>query len=92
VHWVDQLIAILSSYRNDIDSGSDDLGISFVRAWEEWTKWNDGSAQTRDEADILSAGETMASMFFGKRLVKRQRQIRKAGNLEPCEYPGREIR
>ena len=88
-HWVDQVIAVLYSYRNDIKSGSDDLGVSFVRAWEEWTRWNEGTVEERKRADIPSAGETIASMFFGKRLVERQRQIRKAGNRAPWEYPGR---
>jgi prephenate dehydrogenase len=89
VRWVDRLIAELYSYRNHLTDGGDELGDSFVRAWEELAKWEAGAGASETGDEVPSAAQTMAGMFVGKRLVDRQRRIRDASKRPPWEYPGR---
>ena len=88
LHWIDQAISVLYSYRKDIDSGSENLAVSFIRAWEEREKWEAGALEDREGPRAPSVGETVQGMFLGRRLAERQRQIRDATKRAPGEYQG----
>ena len=74
-HWLDQAIAVLSSYRDQLKEGDDTLLDRFVHAWEERTKWETDAVVGEAGEDIPSAAHTMAGMVLSRRLVERYRQI-----------------
>lgn len=90
VHWIDQMITALYAYRNQIKDGSDELLDSFVKAWEARARWEVGAVVASDGPAIPTAGDSMATLFFGEKLLDRYRQIRGA---EPKKsrwrYPGK---
>ena len=87
VHWVDQIIGELYSYRNDISKGGEDLETSLVRAWENRAKWKAGVTSDEKKQEIPSARDTMAGWLVSRRLWDRQKQITDATKREPWEYP-----
>ena len=75
VHWIDQYIAELYAYRNKILNADDDLVERFIKAWESRAKWDAGAVVNEGGENALpTAGESMATAFFGERLLKRYRQ------------------
>jgi len=89
VQWIDQVIAELYSYRNDLSKESEDLAASFIRAWENRAKWKAGVVTEEKELDVPSSKETFAGLFIGRRLWDRQRKILGAGKRDPWEYQDR---
>jgi prephenate dehydrogenase len=78
VHWLDQLIAELYSFRNQIsdsDKIGDDLLDKFIKAWEARAKWETGTVVTETTTELPSAGENIAAFFVGRRLTDRMRQL-----------------
>ena len=81
VHWLDQMIVTLYSYRNQIKEDSDDLLDAFIKAWEARARWEADAVVSSDAPGLPSAGESMASAFLGDRLAKRMREM--SGKDEP---------
>lgn len=76
VHWIDQIIGQLYTFRNKIKEDAEDLLDAFVKAWEERARWEAGTAGRSEErrVHIPTATQTIASMFVPERLLERQRQ------------------
>ena len=87
VHWIDQIIAELYSYRKDLSLEDGNLEVSFVRAWENHARWTAGAAAQQKSPPLPSASETMGGWLMGRRLWDRQRQILDSGKRDPWEYP-----
>lgn len=80
VHWLDQLILELYSYRNQIKDGKQELLDHFVAAWELRARWEAGAVNSDDNAPLMpSSGQTLASTFFGDKLASRLRQTDSGG-------------
>ena len=75
LHWIDQMINELCTYRNNIKENSDSLLDSFVEAWIARNRWENNKVIQHQSTDMPSTGETMASAFVGKHLVERYRQM-----------------
>ena len=75
LHWIDQMINELCTYRNNIKENSDSLLDSFVEAWIARSRWENNTVIQNQSTDMPSSGETMASAFVGKHLVERYRQM-----------------
>lgn len=76
VHWLDEMITELYAYRNRIKDRSDDLLDSFVQAWEARARWEANVVLDSEGPRLPSAGDSMASAFFGERLTERYRKMR----------------
>lgn len=87
IHWIDQVIGELYSYRKDISSNKERLETRFIRAWEQRAKWEAGLTSENDKPDLPSARDTMASWIFSHRLWDRQKKITDASKREPWQYP-----
>ena len=87
VHWLDQLITELYSYRNQIKAGGDGLVDTLVKAWEARARWEAGAVGAEDQAEVPTAGESLATMFFGSRLVKRYQE--RQGGDDTLKYSKR---
>ena len=77
VHWIDQLIASLYGYRNQIREGKEDLFTSYINAWEQRAKWQARAVHPDDVRGDKGqgSGEAMAEMMFGTLLVDRYRKM-----------------
>ena len=82
VHWLDQMIATLYSYRNQIKEDSEDLLDAFIKAWEARARWEADAVVSSDAPGLPSASSSMASAFLGDRLAKRMRELG-GGKEEP---------
>ena len=71
VHWLDQIILELYSYRNDIAEGKSELLEKFVDAWEMRARWEADAVVTKGGAILPSARDSMATAFFGQKLADR---------------------
>ena len=76
VHWIDETIKVLYSYRNQIKDGSDELQDTFVKAWEARARWKADAVVEDNSPRLPTAGESMATVFFGGHLMGRYRQMR----------------
>jgi len=76
VHWLDEMITELYSYRNQIKDRSDNLLEPFVRAWEARARWEANAVVESAESNLPSSADAMASVFMGQRLVDRYREMR----------------
>ena len=77
VHWIDQLIAELYSYRNQIKDDSSEFLDGLVKAWEALARWEAGTVVEQGGPSMPSAGDTMAQMMLGSRLSDRYKQMTK---------------
>jgi hypothetical protein len=75
VHWIDQMITTLYKYRNQVKENSDDLLDSFVKAWEAQARLEADAVVPDDSHNLPSAGNSMATAFFGERLATRMRAM-----------------
>jgi len=75
VHWLDQMITELHTYRDLIEERSDELLDVFIRAWEAKARWEAGAVIEDNQPRLPSAGESMARVFIGERLTRRYRQF-----------------
>ena len=82
VHWLDQMITELYSYRNQIKDRSDKLLESFVKAWEAEARWQVGAVVADNRERIPSAADSMATIFVGERLMDRYRQMTGKGKKD----------
>ena len=71
VRWLDQMIAELHSYRDQINESSDELLETFITAWEARAKWEVGAVVQERQPDLPTTSQTMARPFLGERLAKR---------------------
>jgi|TARA_Y100000310_G_scaffold338615_1_gene428731 prephenate dehydrogenase len=71
VHWLDQMILELYSYRNDIADKNPELLEKFVAAWEMRARWEADAVLPREGRDLPSARDSMATAFFGQKLADR---------------------
>lgn len=90
IHWIDQIIGELYSYRNDISNNKEHLETRFIQAWEQREKWMAGLTSENDKPDLPSARDTMASWVFSHRLWDRQKKITDASRREPWQYPNKD--
>ena len=74
VHWIDQMIDQLATYRDHVKEGDDGLVKVFTKAHEERSKWVAETVVEEYRPEIPTIGETMGGMFFGRRLVSRFRR------------------
>ena len=87
VHWLDKLIAELSSYRDQVKQGDDNLLDKFVGAWEQHARWEAGAVVEDNRVEVPSAAQTMGGMVLGSRLTERYRQITGAKKRPQWKYP-----
>ena len=87
VHWLDQIIHELYSYRNQLKEGNEDLLESFVRAWEERAKWEAGVVAGETDTEVRPPAQSVAGLVVGDRLAKRYRQVTDAKRRPPWKYP-----
>ena len=70
VHWIDQLITELYSYRNQIKEQNKDLLDKFINAWEARARWQAGAVV--DNRPGLNLPKTsFSSLVMGERLADR---------------------
>jgi len=74
VYWIDQLITELYDYRNKIKESDEGLLDLFVNAWEGRARWEVDAVVDTPESMIPSARDSMASAFFGEKLMERYRK------------------
>ncbi len=87
VHWLDEYITELYSYRNMIKDSQDDLVETFIKAWEGRARWDAGVVvDTGDAPALPTAGQSMANAFFGERLTERYRQMTGGEKKESWTY------
>ena len=75
VHWIDEYIAELYSYRNMIRESQDELVDTFIKAWEGRARWDAGAVVDTGENALPTAGMSMATAFFGEKLTQRYQQM-----------------
>ncbi|MDA1347341.1 MAG: prephenate dehydrogenase [Chloroflexi bacterium] len=75
VHWIDQMIAELRTYRDEITSDGTELLDRLIRAWENQARWEAGTVVPDDGPGLHSTGVTLASTMLGERLANRYREI-----------------
>ena len=75
VYWLDQLIAELYSYRNQIKERSDDLVDSLIKAWEAQARWEADAIEEPQRPELPSASQSMAAALLGERLARRYQQM-----------------
>jgi prephenate dehydrogenase len=75
VHWLDRIIEELYQYRNDLKDGGDKLLESFILGWENRARLEADALSDDERPGIPGAGDAMANMFLGARLVERYRQF-----------------
>ena len=75
VHWLDQMIAELYQYRNQIKDGSEKLLESFVKGWEIRARLDADALSDDVGPRIPTAGETMAGVMLGEHLMNRYREL-----------------
>ena len=88
-HWLEQLIAELRSYQNEIEHGDGSLLERLIGAWEERLRWDSGVLEAEQGADVPTSSQSMAGMVVGGRLVDRYRGISDANKSAPWKYPRR---
>ena len=88
-HWLEQLIAELESYRNEVKQGDGSLLERLILAWEERLRWESGALESEQGADVPTSSQSMAGMVVGGRLVDRYRGISDAKKSAPWKYPRR---
>jgi prephenate dehydrogenase len=86
VHWIDQMIGALTAYREIIQGPKDVVEDSLIQAWEERAKWEMGGIVEDSGPEAPSAGETVASMFVGRRLAGRVKDMNNANKSAPWRY------
>ena len=86
VHWLDQMILELYSYRNRIKDRSDALLDVFVNAWEARAKWEAGVVEYDDRAPLPSAGDSMTASVLGGRLAEHLRNKRQKEKKASWRY------
>ncbi len=88
VHWLDEYIAELYTYRNMIkdSNANDDLVQTFIKAWEGRARWDAGAVVDTGENNLPTAGQSMATAFFGERLTQRYNQMTGGEKKSPWTY------
>lgn len=90
VHWLDQVIAELHSYKEEIEQGGDELQEKFIDAWEERAKWEaDAVVEEGGGLDTPSMAGAMGGMFLGRRIVDRSQRIFDLQKRPKWKYPKR---
>ena len=77
VHWIDQMITSLYTFRNQVKDDKEELFGSFVNAWEQRARWQ-ADAVHPDDASMkprIDSGEAMAEMMVGSILMDRYRDM-----------------
>ena len=93
VHWLDQLIAQLNSYRDLVKGESDgQLLEALIHSWEERARWQMDAVTQESESEVARATQSMTGIFVGRRLVERSRQIGNLDKRAPWQYPRRKGR
>jgi prephenate dehydrogenase len=87
LHWIDQIIRELHTYRNNIKENNDGLLDSFIEAWIARSRWENNTVIRNQATEMPSSGETMASAFVGKHLIKRYRQMMGIDKKQKPESP-----
>ncbi|MDA1189796.1 MAG: prephenate dehydrogenase/arogenate dehydrogenase family protein [Chloroflexi bacterium] len=85
VHWIDQMIAELYTYRNEIKQDNDQLLYRFVQGWEMVARWEAGAVDDGNESNMPTASETMAASLVGDLLLKKYRDMT-GKNRKSWEY------
>ena len=75
VHWIDEYITELYTYRNMIRESNDELVDTFIKAWEGRARWDAGAVVDTGENALPTAGQSMATAFFGEKLTQRYQQM-----------------
>ena len=75
VHWLDRIIAELSSFRSQINERSFDLIDNFTRAQEARDRWEAGRVVAYEGPGLPSTGDMMGAAFVGQRLYDRYKKI-----------------
>ena len=75
VHWIDEYITELYSYRNMIRESNDELVETFIKAWEGRARWDAGAVVATGDNTLPTAGQSMANAFFGEKLTQRYQQM-----------------
>lgn len=90
VHWLDQVIAELHSYRDEIERGSEELQEKFIDAWEERAKW-EADAVVEEGGGLNAPGMAgaMGGLFLGRRIVDRTQRIFDLQKRPKWKYPKR---
>ena len=89
VHWIDQLILELYSFRNEIKDSREDLIERFVNAWELRAKWEADAVVPQEGVRIPSAGESIASAMLGEKLAERLGALRQREEAADTKYRSR---
>ena len=80
VRWIDQAIAELSSYRDNVRRGDDGLQAAFAHSQEALARWKAGAVVEDARPEVPGAGHALGQMFLGGRLTRRLKQIGDSGN------------
>jgi len=80
VHWIDQVIAELSSYRDGVRRGGDGLHDAFANSQEALARWKADAVVEDKRPAVPGAGQALGQMFLGGRLTRRLKQLRGSSN------------
>ena len=90
IHWLDQVIAELHVYRDEVERGGDELEEKFIDAWEERAKWEaDAVVEEGRGASLPSSATSMGGVFLGKRIIDRTQRIWDLTKRPKWKYPKR---
>lgn len=89
-HWLDQMIAELSSCKEKVSASGDDLLESFINAWEQREKLELGELQIESTGpEIPSAGQHMAGLIVGPKWAERSNKMAKSDDQPAWKFRGR---
>ncbi len=89
-YWLDKMIAELSSFREKVSEGGDELTDSFVHAWEQRARWESGElSQEPVGPEVPTMREHMAGMIVGHKWAERSRKMVKSDDRPAWKFRGR---
>ena len=76
VIWLDNMIAELYSYRNQINDRSEELFEKLIAAWEARARWKAGAVVEERASNTPTAAGTLSTAMFGTHLTERFQRLK----------------
>lgn len=86
VHWIDEMIGELYTYRNLIKDGTDELLLKFINAWEGRARWDANVVIPESGPSIPSARDSMATAFLGEKALNRFKKMTASDDKKSWNY------
>ena len=76
VVWLDNMIAELYSYRNQINDRSEELFEKLIAAWEARARWKAGAVVEERASNAPTAAGTLSTAMFGTHITERFQRLK----------------